>query len=33
MDIRMFDGGFTHSQLGELFSQGVKPWDDDAYVR
>ena len=25
--------GFDEEELNELFSQGVKPWDDDAWVR
>jgi hypothetical protein len=30
---RMMNGGFTDDEIMELACQGVKPWDDDAWVR
>lgn len=32
-DERMANYGFTNDEVMELLSQGVKPWDDDAWVR
>ena len=32
MEERMANGGFTDDELDDLLSQGVKPWDDDAWV-
>lgn len=32
-DGRMENYGFTHDETMELLSQGVKPWDNDAWVR
>lgn len=32
MEQRMMNGGFSNSEMDELLSQGVKPWDDDAWV-
>lgn len=32
MDERMANNGFTDYELNDLLSQGVKPWDDDAWV-
>lgn len=29
---RMSNFGFTHDEVQELLAQGVKPWDDDAWV-
>jgi hypothetical protein len=29
---RMDNYGFTEDEVMELLSQGVKPWDDDAWV-
>jgi hypothetical protein len=31
-DERMANFGFTHDDMMELACQGVKPWDDDAWV-
>ena len=33
MDERMMNCGFTNDEAFELMCQGVKPWDDDAWVR
>jgi len=31
MEERIANGGFTDDELNELWLQGVKPWDDDAW--
>lgn len=33
LEERMANLGFTNDEFDELISQGVKPWDDDAWVR
>jgi hypothetical protein len=33
MEQRMNNGGFLDDEVMELMSQGVKPWDDDAWVK
>lgn len=33
MEERMANMGFSNAELGDLLAQGVKPWDDDAWVR
>jgi hypothetical protein len=33
LEERQMNMGFTEDEVHELLSQGVKPWDDDAWVR
>ena len=32
LEQRMNNMGFTNAEVEELYAQGVKPWDDDAWV-